>query len=76
MAASSLKESLQALHKSLAGAASQKESAIGIVTDLNQICVQELTDKDIGWRHSLIFNIKKSISWQILSAIQMIILDV
>ena len=49
MAASSLEENLRALHKSLEGAASHKESAIGIVTDLNQICVQELTDKDIGW---------------------------
>ena len=48
MASSSLEENLRALHNSLSGSLSQKENAIGLVTDLNQICVQELTDKDIG----------------------------
>lgn len=48
MADSLLEEHLRFLHESLTGDASKKEQAIAIVSDLNQICIQELTEKDIG----------------------------
>ena len=48
MAASLLEDNLRSLHDCLGGDAAQKEQSIAIIADLNQICVQELTEKDIG----------------------------
>lgn len=48
MAASLLEDNLRFLHECLAGDASKKEQAISIVSDLNQICIQEITEKDLG----------------------------
>ena len=48
MAASLLEDNLRSLHVCLSGDASQKEQSIAVIADLNQICVQEITEKDIG----------------------------
>ena len=48
MAASLLEDNLRSLHRCLGGDASQKEQSIAVIGDLNQICVQEITEKDIG----------------------------
>ena len=48
MAASLLEDNLRFLQLCLTGDAAQKEQSIAIIADLNQICVQEITDKDIG----------------------------
>ena len=48
MAASLLEDNLRILHLCLSGDASQKEQSIAVIADLNQICVQEITEKDIG----------------------------
>ena len=51
MAASLLEDNLRSLHNCLSGDAAQKEQSIAIIADLNQICIQELSEKDIGTCH-------------------------
>ena len=48
MAAGLLEDNLRSLHLCLNGDASQKEQSVAVIADLNQICVQEITEKDIG----------------------------
>lgn len=48
MAATELEDNLRFLHESLTGDAAKQDQASLVVTDLSRICIQEITDKEIG----------------------------
>ena len=56
MAASLLESQLNSLHQCLSASSNvSKEQTVGIIEDLHQLCVHEVTEKDIGNCHGVDF---------------------